>query len=261
MISDNARRFDLYDFFSVLLPGVALLLSVVPFLPKDTDLNAIGALLPILVGGFVFGRAVHTLAVGLEDNYQASPTHRERFIQELSTPDILNEETLQAFYDECTETFDFLDEEYPWEQGGDERNKAKLEDLYGIVRSYIHIDSRGRSRTFQAIYSFYRSMWIVSILVAAMYFLYGLLKGSGTMDNIVTFTSFLGSLEIPPGLLVLSSAIVALASYRAFSEARADYQKHFIRYLFADFLVIQGVDYPETFIRATVSDEETSGGP
>lgn len=97
MISDNARRFDLYDFFSVLLPGVALLLSFVPFLPEDTDLNAIGALLPILVGGFVFGRAIHTLAVGIEDDYQLSPTHRERFIQELSNPDILSGERYRRF--------------------------------------------------------------------------------------------------------------------------------------------------------------------
>lgn len=103
-------------------------------------------------------------------------------------------------------------------------------------------------------------MWIVSIIVAAMYFFYGLLKGAGVMDDLVTFTSFLGSLEIPPGLLVLSSSIVALMSYRAFSEARADYQKHFIRYLFADFLVIQGVDYPETVIRDAREDEEPSDG-
>lgn len=254
MLSGNTRRIDLYDFFSVLLPGVALLLGVVPFLPRNTDLGAVGTLLPLLVGGFVFGRAVHTLAVLIEDYYEAAPTHREKFIQELRNPEDLSEATVGAFYEECVNSMGILnDEESHWKQ--DNVDEQKLEDLYGLVRSYVHIDSRGRSRTFQAVYSFYRSMWIVSVIIASIYFLYGILKAIGATEGLITFTSFFGTLGLEPGIIVLGSQVVALVSYELFSNARSDYQKHFIRYLIADFLILQGVDYPEAVIAAEPAKE------
>lgn len=249
MLSDTPRRFDLYDFFSVLLPGVALLLGLVPFLPKDTDLGALGAVLPLLIGGFVFGRAIHTVGVRLEDAYEEAPTHRERFIQEVNDPEVMTEETVRCFYQECINAFDIVDDDDQWQRNG--QDEDLLEDIYGLVRSYIHIDSRGRSRTFQAVYSFYRGMWVVSLIVAVVYLLYGLLKGINATEGLVTFTSFFGTLGMAPGLIVLGSVIVALLSHEAFSQARGDYQEHFVRYLVADFLILQGVDYPEAIVTTT----------
>ncbi|AFO59130.1 hypothetical protein NJ7G_3913 [Natrinema sp. J7-2] len=34
----------------------------------------------------------------------------------------------------------------------------RLKDLYGLVQGYIHMDARGRSRTFEAVFDFYQCM-------------------------------------------------------------------------------------------------------
>ena len=265
MLSDSARRIDLYDFFSVLLPGIALLLALAPFLPQNTDLGALGTLLPLLVGGFVFGRGIHTLAVTIEDGYELAPTHRERFIQIFTNqePVIITDATRSAFYRECSNCFDIfhdMDDAPPWNEDNETATKL-LEDLYGLVRSYIHIDARGRSRTFQAVYSFYRNMWIVSVIVGGVYLFYGLVKGVGATEGLVNFTSFFGTLGLSPGLIALGSVFVALVSWRLFSEARSDYQDHFVRYLIADFLILQGVDYPEAVIAAEPHREDDRDDP
>lgn len=267
------RQFDLYDFFSVLLPGSALLLGLAPFLPRETDIGSLGAILPLLIGGFVVGRAIHSIAVTIENppsetesergvirtlfiskplgwffgrEYFDDVTHRDRFISELKRPDVVDESLVDEFYQECRRVFPNL--ELPEDRSQLDDSEQVFDTLYGLVRAYVHIDARGRSRTFQAIYAFYRSMWIVSFLLFLVYLVYGVLKVLGLNPGIVDYTSFIGSLGVPDSLIVLGSLVVAYAGYLAFSEARTDYRRFFVQYLISDFVLLHRT-------RAAVADE------
>ncbi|WP_135824759.1 hypothetical protein [Halorussus ruber] len=114
--------------------------------------------------------------------------------------------------------------------------------LYALVRSYIHIDSRGRSRTFQAVYSFYRSMWLISLLLVVIYVGYGLIRITGISQEMVNYYTYISSLQISPVVLVLGSLVVVTSSYTTFRGAKQKYQKYFIQYLVSDFLVLRDSD-------------------
>lgn len=260
MINGNPRQFDLYDFFSVLLPGVALLLGLFPFLPNTTDVTALGAIVPVLVGGFVVGRAIHSLTVTIEkppvedemgfvrtlfiakplgvifgNEYTSDVTHRERFVSELQNGGSLDADLLDHFYEVCRMTFPGLD--LPDERT-DELPDDKIDALYGLVRSAIHVDARGRSRTFQAVYAFYRSMWLVAFVLSAAYISYGVLRVFDVHRGLVRYDSFIGSVGVPDVLIILGSIVAAYGGYVTFNEARKDYQKYYVQYLISDFIVL-----------------------
>lgn len=320
MIGGSVRRFDLYDFFSVLLPGIAFILALSPFLPEKTNVSSVWAVLPILAGGFVIGRAIHSMTVIIEDPPKGKPsevgrfrwlvfvlpvnafcrsfakeTHRDKFVKELREPAILNEELVDGFYEECVETFssiqlpesradvkpnkyprlppgkeaetlgerttmawqdvkkkwksdeelvlDFLHErsvKYGILQGRMKKSSDRLlyESLYGLVRSYVHIDSCGRSRTFQAVYAFYRSMWFVSFSVFIIYLSYSALRISNQNTGLVGHETYISWLGIPDFAILLASLIVAYGGYVTFSEAMKDYQDYFVQYLISDFFLL-----------------------
>lgn len=79
--NEGIRRFDLYDFFSILLPGTALIFGLYPFLPMGFAVNSFAALVPFLVGGFIVGRAVHSVAVSFQW-LLGRVSHRERHSSE-----------------------------------------------------------------------------------------------------------------------------------------------------------------------------------
>ena len=60
------RLFSTYDFFSVLLPGLATALGLYMLIPRSIEIGIIAALLPILVLSFVFGQALHSLSAWFE---------------------------------------------------------------------------------------------------------------------------------------------------------------------------------------------------
>lgn len=63
--------------------------------------------------------------------------------------------------------------------------------------------------------------------------------------------SYFGSLHFPPFLIRFSTAAITLIGHRIFSLARDDYKKYYIQYLVADFLVLQGLNYPEASLLPT----------
>jgi len=225
------------------------MVGLFPFLPETTQLGSVGTIVPVLIGGFVIGRGVHSAAIASED-FWGETSHREYFKDEikksqLNVPSDLPEETVDEFCEECEALFDGIT--LDWNQSPQEIDQM-LDAVYQHVRSYIHVDARGRSRTFQAVYAFYRSMWFVSLLLGAVYFMYGLLKELGAVEGTVAYTSFIGTAEIPPGLIILGSTTFVLGSYRYFREAKFDYRRYFSLYLISDFLVIRNS-------RRTDSDE------
>lgn len=234
MLEQGTRRFDLYDFFSVFIPGAALLLGLFPFLPQDQDVFGLGIVLPLIIGGFVAGRAIHAIAVRME-KYMTD--HRETFVSELKGPSNVSEKTADTFYSECRSFFHQLDLE---EHRTDVDNQDDVFDsLYGLVRSYIHMDSRGRSRTFQAVYAFYRSMLIVSVFLILFYSLYTGALAANLLSDLAGYTSFVGSLEISPTVLVFSIIGLASGSYITFRNVLSSYRGYFVQYLISDFIVLR----------------------
>lgn len=270
MFGSGTQQFDLYDIFSVFVPGVALLLGLTPLLPQFVPLTSLQFIVPLLVGGYIAGRGVHAGSVRIEE-YFGRPSHRDVFINEVIDPEILDEDVVSEFCMECVDVFDIIDkedldeglipeEEEPpqekahdwkkraynklvyairWLLGRDEKDRHTLgETLYVLVRSYVHIDSRGRSRTFQAIYSFYRGMWIVMGFLGFVYLFYGLADAAGLLEGIASFQTHLGTVDLHPGLVILLAETTYFFGYELFSKARSDYQEYFVQYLISDFLVI-----------------------
>lgn len=240
MFAGSTRRFDLYDFFSVFLPGTTFVLGLVPFLPRKTPLGSAGFLLPVVILGFSAGRAIHTAANNIDERFD-NDGHRDYFrweIQKEGERDI-DQGVVDLFYKRSKELFDD-DIELPDDPS--DVTDEQADALYALVRSYIHIDSRGRSRTFQAVYSFYRSMWLVSLLLFGAYFGYGLVRMTGISQELVEYYTFISSLEISPVVFVLLSLAVVTSSYTTFRGAKETYQKHFVQYLISDFLVLRDSD-------------------
>ncbi|WP_139135990.1 hypothetical protein [Haladaptatus sp. W1] len=104
----TTRQFDLYDFFSVLLPGVLFLSGLYFFLPQDEPAGLVTLLLPLLTGGYIAGRFLHVVAVKLESQFLTEVSHREKLQEELlamnatgKAPGLFDRHTLEKFCGEC----------------------------------------------------------------------------------------------------------------------------------------------------------------
>ena len=232
VIQAASSPFDLYDFFSMLLPGATLLIGLLPFLPQKFPIGAIGSALILLIGGYVVGRALHSAAESL-DRIFSEPSHRDVFVSALqsNSPEILNSETRDAFYDRATEEFDI--------GLADDRTKASndaLSALYVHVRAILYRGNRTRSQTFQAVFAFYRSIHLATQIIVVCYAAYGIGKVMDLFGGIGSFTTYIGSLGLPPNLFLLGSEIVLGLSLLTFKDAKGDYREYFIQYLFVDYL-------------------------
>lgn len=259
MLSEGTRKIDLYDLISIVLPGACLTLGLIPFLPHTFDILDVGALVPFIILSFVFGRLVHIIAVESEDViFQATPTHRERLQQQLSNPTDFSEDTAKQFIQECSTVFDVTPKEANLDEDEmPDPDKVQFDDLYNLVRSYIHMDSRGRSRVFQAIYSFYRSMWIVMYIIGVAFLYYYIVTSFPATTPSLEYTSFLEDFPGDANILSLLIAGSSLLSMRLFDIGRKQFQGHYIRYIVADFLVLQNVDYPEAVVMAEKLPNDT----
>ena len=237
MLAGSTRRFDLYDFFSVFIPGTTFVLGTLPFLPHQTPIDSIGLLLPMIILGFSVGRAIHTAANSIDDRFDTDG-HRDHFRWELQQTEAgdMDQGVVDRFYKRSKELFG---DDIGLPDDRSEVTGAQADALYALVRSYIHIDSRGRSRTFQAVYSFYRSMWLVSLLLCGLYFGYGLIRMSGLSQEMVDYYTYISSLDISAVVFVFGSLVVITSSYTTFRGAKSTYQRYFIQYLISDFLVLR----------------------
>lgn len=233
MIRGGLRRFDLYDFFSVFLPGATLVIGLLPFLPSDTEFG-VGAAGIIVVLGFVIGRAIHGSAI-LFDQYWENSGHRELFVDQLTNPEVLSPSIVDRFFHICCEVYDDLG---LCEDRSESVASDDVEPLYTLVRSYIHMDSRGRSRTFQAVYAFYRSMWLVSLLLGCVYYVYSIARLLGVTVDTVDYYTYISSLDVPTAAIMGLSIAVALFAYRVFRDAKERHQRYYVQYLITDFITL-----------------------
>lgn len=261
MIQTTGPRLNLYNFFSVLLPGTTFVIGIVPFLPSKTEIDPLVGVVPFLVGGFVLGQAVHSFAV-IWQSRTPKRTHREQF-QELlkgeaiekyegvdgneATEQIVTENLLEKFYDLCKKRFDGVNLKKFEER--ESSTEEDLEDLYTLVRGVIHFDGRGRSRTFQAIYAFCRSMWVLSMVLWLIYYTYIGIRIfnlpsfiashlSSSADGVIIYTPLLTEYIPSPEIVFIISTAIFLSSHKMFRSATDEYKKYFTEYVISDFLLI-----------------------
>lgn len=243
MISEGTRQFDLYDFFSVLIPGVTFLLSLFPFFPESTPVLSTGVLIALIALGFVAGRAIHASSVFIE-RLSDGTTHRDTFVNALLNTTAVSEGLADSYYRRSTATFGSVSlPESRDDLKGSDCNPAKrdleLEMLYTLTRSHIHLDARGRSRTFQAVFDFYRNMLTTCALLFLIYAAYTLvIFFEIPADGWVSYQSYLASLGLAPAVVFFAAAFVFLFPFTAFRMVRSDYREYFIQYLMADFVVL-----------------------
>jgi len=235
-IREGTRQLDLYDFFSVYIPGATFILILLPLIPAKAGkvLDNIGILTAVvLLGGFVAGRAVHAFAVLIE--IQRPNSHRAEFFSALQGDrEYVSEETIETLHRLCTTFFDqntsSLEE---WKNQPDDGMDPEINQLYTLIRTTVHIDGRGRSRTFQAINDFFRTMLFVFTLSMMLYFIY--IIG-------ISFGQSYGPLISTLGLSELTVSLIPVISFEALSilfiKIRPKYQRYYIQYLIADFIVL-----------------------
>jgi hypothetical protein len=239
MLTESTRQFDLYDFFSVLIPGAAFLIGVAPFLPNQAVSFSVPSVIVLIILGFVFGRFIHASGLLLERFFGAT-SNRDYFISELENPSSTSPSLVDEFYRCAQDAFPSVD--IP-----DERSELKekdfsdeLEQLYVLVRSYIHMDARGRSRTFQAVLDFYRGIWVGSLFLVIIYVAYVVIVVLGwNSREIIGYQSYLGALDIHFAIIFFAAVFVLGGAYATFEQVRSDYRAYFVQYLFSDFVVLR----------------------
>lgn len=262
VLGGSTRRFDLYDFFSVLIPGVGFIGGLVPFLPKTVSFSGVFGIIVIVVGGFVSGRALHALAISVEDFFDEK-SHRDLFIREIRHSNSISDKLIKDFLKECNQATSL-------DLNPETRNilqRDNIEASYTFTRSAVHIDGRGRSRTFQAVYAFYRSTWLAGLILGAFYLIYPVARYLEVTQNVASYASIIGSIDVNYSILGLLGIVLSLGLFRTFRQAERDYRRHFVEYLISDFLVIQrlqGVDPQPNQAPPTkggsVPDNQSQGG-
>lgn len=231
----STRRFDLYDFFSVFVPGATLIVGLLPFLPDDTDLGSLVTLIPLVLGGYVVGRGLHSAAAKIDD--ELGGTHRTRFFDQFEgEPADVTPEARDRFLADVESAYRFTggrETEPPRADGRD------LATLYATARSAVHIDGRGRSRTFQAVYAFHRSMWVLAVVLGLLYLAYATLRVTERASEVVGYRSFVGALGVDPIVLFLLVLVAWSVSFATFRRSKPAFRRYFVQYLIADFLTIR----------------------
>lgn len=247
MPQQTIRRINLYDFFSVLLPGLTFLFGIYPILPIGFTLNSLGAALSLLVIGFVIGRVVHTVATSLHQKLSTSRyfninTHREDFISMVQNSSYLPEKLIDEFHSECRRTFPGIGLHHYRKYGGDEEDSEILDTLYMCVRSYTHIGSQGPSENFQAIYAFHRSTWLVMLALFVLYLIAGfdiLLRELGLPLTDFGYSTKISGLDVPLALTVVIAVFLSGSGIYIFLVGMLRYKKIYVQYTVTDFLALR----------------------
>lgn len=227
------QLFSVYDFFSVLLPGLATVFGLYMLIPIAIEIGIIAALLPILVLSFVFGQALHSLSAGLEallSDITTLSNHRTQFGKYIcDNPD---EHLVQKFKEDCAYKFHdckLMDTQ----QNGCSTDTWK--ELYPYIQSHIYTNDTGRSRTFQAIFAFSRSMTVFLFGLPILYGIHFLLDSSGVIVSrppkyLLFFPNFPEFIEAVWPLSWIGMFIFLYATY--------SYKRYFVQYLISDFVSI-----------------------
>lgn len=266
-------QLDLYDFFSVLLPGVYFLITLIPIVPTSLPLGTATAAVVLLVVGYVVGRALHTTAESLD----TSPSNRDTFVNAITSRnegddtylderireflqklrygdlvvtgiewigrsasekedgvEILNDELKDRFYGAVKQDSGL---DLPYDRTV--ADESDINALYVYVRSQLYHHGNARSQSFQAIYAFYRSTYLATQLAAFLYIVYSFGQLGGYWSRIGNYSTFIGGLELSPAAIFAVTEVILIASLITLYDAKDDYRKYYIEYLITDYLTIR----------------------
>lgn len=231
------RLFSIYEFFSVFIPGLATAFGLALLLPMDIDVSLAVALLPLLVLSFVFGQALHSAAAFIEAGLarlKLVNSHREAFASELNYPEKVGPQVVRQFKEELAIALrdedlmnDSVMEEDDWSE------------IYTFVQSYIYSHEVGRSRIFQAIFAFSRSMTVLLSGLPILYVFHQIVRSqTSIIDREPNYLRFFDNYrEFIEAFVPLSVLGAILFLYGAYS-----YKNYFAQYLIADFVAIRQQD-------------------
>lgn len=273
MIGEGTKKIDLYDLFSVLIPGIIFLILLYPLLPDSIEISGVELTLIILIGGFVAGRAIHATRIELDKRYGES--HREYFIKAVKDQNEEVSELSEEFWSVCDQEFPKLisrtqtvnQDEQDLNSNGQESEEnhdpisqqdikdTHIEELYTLVRSAIYMDARGRSRSFQALFDFYGSMWITFVLIFVIYAIYAIgnmgltfvqdmfhVFGVDSAEEVIGYNTHLSNFDIHPGMLFFGSALLFLGVGHLFRVTRRKYRHFYVTYLMSDFIILAEIE-------------------
>ena len=238
MLEEGTRQLDLYDIVSILVPGAALAVGLIPFLPQRVDIPSTLAILLLLLISFIFGRGVAAIGIQIESTSRPT-THREQFQNEVISPSKIDRRLADRFFMASRSYFGLHELPQARVDLDENNHEAAIKSLYSHVRSFIHIDARGRSRTFQAILDFCRGMLVVSGLLFTAYTGYAIWLLAGLQQSpLAPYQSYIGQFEFNAGVMVALGLTVVSISYTVFERIRSNYREYYIQYLIVDFLVL-----------------------
>lgn len=241
------RLFREYDFFGILLPGLASVIFLYMLLPKEVDVGLPSGIIFVAVFGFVFGQALHSTSLFVESLPELSPklrpswSHRKQFEKELNNPRYTSQETMDRFRTEVAKAC-------PGIEDTDEYTTEQAQTVYTFVRSYLHGKDHSRSSGIKAMYAFCRNMLVLLVGLLPVYWVYGNLNGTGGSDIFLTdvayidragkyalyFENYLEFLKAVLPLAVIGGVIFFVGTFI--------YQRFYVQYVVADFLAVRELE-------------------
>lgn len=172
MVIRPVSKFNLYDFFSVLFPGAITISMLFPFAPEGVSFQPLVLIAVLILAGYIVGQVLHTLSVALIESV-GGITHRDQFARELEGKGELPRDVAVSFMLSCQEAFNLGKTESPIHDPQNQITQpVDCREYYELIRTYINIDGRGRSQTYQALYAFSRSMLLGSLVAGLVYVFY-----------------------------------------------------------------------------------------
>lgn len=241
------RLFREYDFFGILLPGLASVIFLYMLLPEEVDVSLPSGIIFVAVFGFVFGQALHSTSLFVESfpelfpKHRPSWSHRDQFEKELNNPRYMSQETMDRFRTEVSKACPGIEEK-------DEYTTEEAQTIYTFVRSYLHGKDHTRSSGIKAMYAFCRNMLVLLFGLIPVYFLYGNLNGTGGSDIFLTDVGYIDragkyTLYFENYLEFLKAVVpLALIGAAIFLVGTVIYQRFYVQYIVADFLAVRELD-------------------
>jgi len=159
--------------------------------------------------------------------------HRDLFIERISNEDDL----VCSFKKEVNESFDFT--------SGD-----STESLYIAAMSRLEFAQTGRANTFQAIFSFSRSLWIILLFYSTWYILIGITVSTPKFlpESVNTAITAVSNYDpvisniVGSGSGMILLGIGMIISCLLFFRSEGKYKHLFVEYVLVDYLSLQTFD-------------------
>ncbi|MDL0135672.1 hypothetical protein PNP85_02715 [Halobacterium salinarum] len=197
----NGHNLTVYDFVVDLIPGVLAILIVVSLLPAETigglDLAemTVGSSALIVVLGYFVGHLVQAVASPIDKKVYIWRQDHYPFEQALAEA---RDDSVEERFDENIERFFSLDSD-----GSDGLNDY---EVFKLTQSYLWNNDIGRAQRFQVLYTFLRSVWVLSVAGAVLHLL-GLVASECTGYQLVwsplQSTVIIGVLVVAAGIAYL----------------------------------------------------------